>query len=147
MRNMYINACLCVVSGSYLQSAWLVVPPGVCQPAAACVEPEGEHSPGSAAECLEADWRAEQALIGWSQTSIYHFTSLDHCIALLQNLRVECDNRRNLLYNTKGWRSSHLSCVLIWLFADFNLTMSLGCLLAWKICLNTPVGAETKRCW
>lgn len=55
MYNVYINVSLCVVSGSYLQSAWSVVPPGVCQLAAACVEPEGEHSPGSAAECLEAD--------------------------------------------------------------------------------------------
>lgn len=83
MYNVYINVCLCVVSESYLQSAWSVVPPGVCQLAAACVEPEGEHSPGNAAECLEADWRAEQTVIGWSQTSKYHFylfRSL-HCIA------------------------------------------------------------------
>lgn len=40
---------------SYLQSAWSAVPPGACQLEVACVEPEGEHSPGSAAACLEAD--------------------------------------------------------------------------------------------
>lgn len=58
MHDMYINVSVWV-SASYLHSAWLACPTGVCQLAAACVEPEGEHSSGSAAECLEAHWTAE----------------------------------------------------------------------------------------
>lgn len=46
---------MCVAGVSYLQSAWSAGPTGVYQQAAACVEPEGQHSSGSAAECLEAD--------------------------------------------------------------------------------------------
>lgn len=39
---------------------------------------------------------------------------------------------------------SHLSCARIRLLADFILTRSLGCRLAWSICWKTPAGVERR---
>lgn len=56
-------------------------------------------------------------------------------------------------YSTAGvqaqWQSffhwsSNLSCVCVRLLADFSLTTSLGCRLAWSSCWKTPLGAERR---
>lgn len=109
----------------------------------------------SASSCLCRTRRSTQLrqcsrVSGSRLESTTHYVSNIYWTAVNNWLRLNIHSQcltQNLLFHcrTSSCRCSHLSCVLSWLFADFHLTTSLGCRLAWNICLNTPVGAAKRN--
>lgn len=139
-------------SASYLHSALWACPSAVRLQADACAEPADGCSLGSGGEYLEGHWREKNVLI----TNIYMHAHTYTQGYIWDESGMSPNKQRKALwirYSTAGvqaqWQSffhwsSNPSCVCVRLLADFSLTTSLGCRLAWSICWKTPLGAERR---